>query len=64
MFSCPICGESHVQHDPKADYHATEIASEPVTFGEDWYEVPNGTVYKVAEDYRLDMERLGQPAAA
>jgi len=23
-----------------------------------WYEVPDKTIYSIAEDYRLDMERL------
>ncbi len=63
IFSCPICGEPHVHHDPKAQYHSIEIASEPVTHGEDWYEVPNFTVFRVGEDYRLDMEPLFYPVA-
>ncbi|MDU8911619.1 class II glutamine amidotransferase [Aestuariicoccus sp. MJ-SS9] len=61
IYHCPICGAPHVHHDPKAHYHSVEIASEPVSHGEDWYEVPNGTVFRVAEDYRLDMEHLEQP---
>ena len=63
-FSCPICGKPHVHHIPKTDYRAIEIASEPVTEGEVWYEVPNGTIYQVAEDYRLDMEPLARHAVA
>jgi glutamine amidotransferase len=58
VFFCPICGKTHVHHKPKVDYMAVEIASEPVTDGEDWYEVPNGTIFRIAEDYRLDMEPL------
>jgi glutamine amidotransferase len=58
VFDCPICGQSHVHQDHQTDYHSIEIASEPVTFGEDWYEVLENIVFQVAEDYRLDMERL------
>ncbi|WP_227269525.1 class II glutamine amidotransferase [Roseobacter weihaiensis] len=58
VFDCPICGEPHVHHDPKSAYQAIEIASEAVTYAEDWYEVPNATVFRVGEDYRLDMEPL------
>lgn len=61
IFDCPICGEPHVHHHPKTAYQAIEIASEPVTYGEDWYEVPNETVFRVGEDYRLDMEPLSRP---
>jgi glutamine amidotransferase len=58
VFHCPICGRSHVHHKPKTDYQSIEIASEPITGGEDWYEIPNGTIFNVASDYRLDMEPL------
>lgn len=64
VFSCPICGKSHAHHEPTTDYQAVEIASEPVTQGEDWYEVPNGTIFQIAEDYRLDMEPLARNAVA
>ena len=60
VFHCPICEKPHVHHNPKTDYQAIEIASEPVTFVDQWYEVPNKTVFRVAEDYRLDMEPLGR----
>ena len=59
-FQCPICQRSHVQHSPKVDYQAIEIASEPVTFVDEWYEVPNKSVFRVAEDYRLDMAPFGR----
>ena len=64
VFACPICGKSHVHHKPKAEYRSIEIASEPVTHGEYWYEVPNGSIFQVAEDYRLDIEPLGVGQAA
>ncbi|NNE51737.1 MAG: class II glutamine amidotransferase [Sulfitobacter sp.] len=58
VFHCPICDQPHVHHKPDQDYLAIEIASEPVTHGENWYEVPNNTIFRIGEDYRLDMERL------
>ena len=62
VFDCPICQQPHVHHSPKTQYQSIEIASEPVTFAEDWYEVPNQTVFRVGQDYRLDMEPLRMPA--
>ena len=64
VFHCPICEQSHVHHSPKTNYQAIEIASEPVTFVDEWYEVPNKTIFRVAEDYRLDMEPLGRGFAS
>ena len=60
VYDCPICGKPHVHHEHDTDYRAVEIASEPVTPDEIWYEVPNKTIYTVAEDFRLDMEPLGR----
>ena len=60
IYDCPICGKPHVHHEPRKRYQAVEIASEPVTPDEDWYEVPDKTIYTIAEDYRLDMEPLGR----
>ena len=54
-YICPICGRSHVHHDTKCSYLAVEIASEPITHGENWYQIPNGTVFRVGEDYWLDI---------
>jgi predicted glutamine amidotransferase len=60
LYDCPICGKPHVHHKHDTAYRAVEIASEPVTPDELWYEVPNKTIYSIAEDYRLDMEPLGR----
>jgi predicted glutamine amidotransferase len=60
VFHCPICNRVHVHHDLNTSYRSVEIASEPVTGGENWYEVPNKTLFCVAEDYRLDMEPLAR----
>lgn len=56
-FVCPICGKSHVHHEPRADYRAVEIASEPIT-DENWQEVPDGTVFSVDEFYYLNEETI------
>ena len=58
VFRCPICGESHVHHEAATRYRAVEVASEPITPGEDWKGVPNGTVFAVDPDYRLRFEPL------
>jgi predicted glutamine amidotransferase len=60
MYDCLICGKRHVLHKHDTAYRSVEIASEPVTPNEIWYEVPNKTIYSIAEDYRLDMEPLGR----
>ncbi|WP_343080565.1 class II glutamine amidotransferase [Ostreiculturibacter nitratireducens] len=57
VFVCPICGKSHVHHEPKTDYRAVEIASEPIT-DDNWREVPDGTVYSVDEFFYLDAESI------
>ncbi|MBS9717749.1 class II glutamine amidotransferase [Pseudohalocynthiibacter aestuariivivens] len=61
VFICPICGKSHVHHSATNTYQAIEIASEPVTHGEPWKEVPNGVVFEAKDDYRLSIEKLLQP---
>ena len=58
ILPCEICGKSHVHHDPKQDYRAVELASEPIT-DEDWRAVPDGTVFAVDPDLRLRIEALG-----
>jgi glutamine amidotransferase len=58
LVHCPICGETHVHHDPRQPYRAVEIASEPIT-GETWHEVPNGTAFAVDPDYKLHMIPMG-----
>jgi predicted glutamine amidotransferase len=54
---CDICGKPHVHHEPKRDYRAVEIASEPIT-ADNWLQVPDGTVYAVDPDFRLRIEPL------
>ncbi len=52
-FVCGICGRPHVHHIPGTNYRAVEVASEPLTPGENWKAIPNGTVFSVDPDYRL-----------
>lgn len=54
QFECPVCGKSHVHHDPSRRYRAIEVASEPVTPEEEWEDVPNAVVFRATEDYRLE----------
>jgi predicted glutamine amidotransferase len=60
---CEICGQPHVHHSPKQHYRAVEIASEPITH-ERWLQVPNGTVFSVDPDFRLNMVPLSAKALA
>jgi len=57
VFHCDICGQPHVHHDPKQDYRAVEVASEPIT-DENWLGVPNGTVFSIDPDIRMHIEPL------
>lgn len=60
-----VCGDLHP--DPQTleaeDYRAAVVASERIT-GEDWREVPEATVFRVDEGYRLRFEPLGVEEAA
>lgn len=58
---CEICGQSHVHHSPKQHYRAVEIASEPITH-EHWLPIPNGTVFSVDPDFRLNIVPLSAKA--
>jgi predicted glutamine amidotransferase len=60
---CEICGKTHVHHSAKEHYRAVEIASEPITH-ERWLQVPNGTVFSVDPDYRLNILPLSEKALA
>ncbi len=58
VFDCPICQRPHVHHETTQKYRAVEIASEPVTQADHWDEIPNGKVFRVNEDYGLDMRDI------
>lgn len=57
-FECPICKKPHVHDEPKRSYRAVEFASEPVTQFDVWDEIPNKKVYRVNEDFSLDLRDL------
>jgi predicted glutamine amidotransferase len=61
LLLCETCGQSHVHHSPKQDYRAVEIASEPITH-ERWLPIPNGTVFSVDPDFRLNIVPLSAEA--
>lgn len=63
LVTCEICGKTHVHHDPRRDYRSVEIASEPIT-RESWRRVPNGTVFNVDPDMRLNFAPLDPDDAA
>jgi len=52
-YVCPICGKDHTDAPASIPYRACVLASEPIT-DEDWTEVPNGSVFHVADDGVLD----------
>ncbi len=54
---CEICGFPHVHHDPHRRYRAVVVASEPIS-QEDWREVPEQSIYRVSERFRLESEPL------
>lgn len=49
FYECPICGGDHTDAPESERYRATALASEPIT-DENWAEVPNGSVFQVADD--------------
>lgn len=61
VVACEICGETHVRHSAKERYRAVEIASEPITH-EGWLQIPNGTVFSVDPDFRLNIVPLSAEA--
>jgi glutamine amidotransferase len=57
VHDCEICGFPHVHHDPGRRYRAVIVASEPIS-RENWREVPERSVYRVSERFRLESEPL------
>jgi predicted glutamine amidotransferase len=60
VHDCEICGFPHIHHTPRHAYRAVVVASEPISH-EDWQEVPDGSVYRIDSDYRLDCRQLVLP---
>ena len=63
VHDCEICGFPHIHHDPHRRYRAVIVASEPIS-REDWCEVPEGSVYRVTEHFKLESHKLFMPAAS
>lgn len=57
VHDCEICGFPHIWHDPRRDYRATVVASEPISH-EAWTEVPEGSIFSIAPDMSLHIEPL------
>lgn len=57
---CEICGFPHIHHDPRTDYRAAAVASEPISH-EDWRELPDESVFHVTDDYRIHIRPLAGP---
>lgn len=55
---CEVCGFPHVHHDPRVDYRAAVIATEPLT-NEAWREVPEAHMFVVDDDFRVRTTPLG-----
>jgi predicted glutamine amidotransferase len=54
---CEICGFPHIHHDPKMDYRAVVVASEPITH-EVWTEIPDQSAYYISPDFGLVIKPL------
>ena len=57
-FRCPICGKPHVHHQPKRQYRAFEVASEPITSEQEWKMVPENTVFAIDDNYKFRSRAL------
>jgi len=60
---CEICGFPHIHHDPRNDYRAAAVASEPITH-EHWREMPDDSIFQVTDDFRIDFEQLSTSSLA
>ncbi len=59
---CEICRYAHVRSiAPVEGYRSVVIASEPLTVGERWTPVPEGSGFRVAGDLAIHIESLGLP---
>lgn len=63
VYTCDICGRTHVHHKTGTEYRAVEIASEPVS-DDPWTPFADNVVYSVNEDYYLLIESLKKYAAS
>jgi predicted glutamine amidotransferase len=54
---CEVCGFPHVHHDPRHDYRAVVVASEPITH-ERWRELPDRSIFRIGADLDLSVQPL------
>lgn len=57
VYDCEICGFPHIHHDPKRDYRAVVVASEPIT-QETWQEIPENSLIRITSDAQISIEPL------
>jgi len=57
VYDCEICGFPHIHHDPKHDYRAVVIASEPIT-SENWEVIPDRTLWSMTPQRKLKLSSL------
>lgn len=57
VYDCEICGFPHIHHDPRRDYRAVVVASEPITH-ETWQEIPEDSLIRVTPEARISIEPL------
>lgn len=55
VHDCEVCGIPHVEHDPRRDYRAVVVASEPIS-DEAWQEVPDASMLVV--DAQIEAQLL------
>jgi glutamine amidotransferase len=55
---CEVCGAYHSDPELGDSYRSTVLASERITKHESWREIPNGTVFWVDDDHRLQQRGL------
>lgn len=57
VHDCEICGIPHIKHDPRSNYRAVVVASEPISH-EPWQEVPDHSVLAIDAEVRPHTLRM------
>ncbi|WP_234035674.1 class II glutamine amidotransferase [Erythrobacter insulae] len=57
IHDCEICGFPHVHHNPRENYRAIILASEPISH-EHWRELPDESIYRIGSDCRIAWEAI------
>jgi glutamine amidotransferase len=58
-YACPVCGEEHADSGDDEAYRVVALASERIT-AEDWFPIPNGSVFSVDRTASLHTEALNE----